>query len=929
MQLQRITSTTLITLLTAATTSFAPNFLALFPTSLALAQTPTDIKPEMPIGIDINDVDGLRRIGIPEDGIEQLQQMNRDFERGISEFERKREEEREEEQRQLLQQDIEQSIKIDHLYDLEAKADELLQEATQQLKTSQFQAALKSWHKALAIYYEIDSSGTLWQIRGKRGYGDLGNKYWRIYYTLGVVYNRLGQYPNALVFFQQALGNQIGDKARKGAALNGIGEVYNSLGRYSDALKSHQQALVIAKEVSDIAREWTALKGLGAVYYSLGQYAQALKFYQQALDIQALDIFKQIDEAGKATTLTSIGAVYNSLGQSTQSLKFFEQALVIHKQVGNKAGEATTLTSIGEVYARPGQYAQALKFFEQALVIHKQVGNKAGEATTLNNIGATYSSLRQYPQALNFFQPALDIRKQVGDKAGKATTLTSIGEVYNNLGRYLDAERTLIAAIAVLESMRPALTDADKVSIFETQADTYRLLQQALIAQKKTDKALEVAERSRARAFVELLAPRVSFDRTIQANIAPPTFEQIRQIAKTQRATLVEYSITYNTSKVQGKGKWYPELYIWVVKSTGEVAFCKVDLNVDTNLAAVAEEARIAAATGRNRAAEQQEAVLSNLVRDTRDSISQESSNTAANFAAAGEATSTPRSKNQHLQQLHELLIQPIADLLPTDPEGRVIFIPQGPLFLVPFPALQDASGKYLIEKHTILTAPAIKVLELNRQQWLRALGKDMLVVGNPTMPSIPQAIGEPPQKLAPLPGAEQEAIEISSLLNTKAITGSQATETAIKQQMPRAGIIHLATHGLLDDFTGGGVPGAIALAPSGKDNGLLTANEILDLKLNAELVVLSACDTGRGRITGDGVIGLSRSLISAGVPSVVVSLWKVPDEPTASLMREFYRQWQRHRNKAAALRQAMLTTMKQHPKPRDWAAFTLIGEAR
>jgi CHAT domain-containing protein len=85
---------------------------------------------------------------------------------------------------------------------------------------------------------------------------------------------------------------------------------------------------------------------------------------------------------------------------------------------------------------------------------------------------------------------------------------------------------------------------------------------------------------------------------------------------------------------------------------------------------------------------------------------------------------------------------------------------------------------------------------------------------------------------------------------------------------MQKAKIIHLATHGLLDDFKGQGVPGAIALAPSGNDKGLLTSSEIFDLKLNAELVVLSACDTGRGTITGDGVIGLSRSLITAGVPS-------------------------------------------------------------
>ena len=109
----------------------------------------------------------------------------------------------------------------------------------------------------------------------------------------------------------------------------------------------------------------------------------------------------------------------------------------------------------------------------------------------------------------------------------------------------------------------------------------------------------------------------------------------------------------------------------------------------------------------------------------------------------------------------------------------------------------------------------------------------------------------------------------------------------------------------------------------------LLTAEEILKQKLNAELVVLSACDTARGRITGDGVIGLSRSLFIAGTPSVIVSLWSVPDAPTAELMTEFYRQLKQTGDKAQSLRQAMLKLKEQYPNtPKKWAAFTLIGEA-
>jgi CHAT domain-containing protein len=226
---------------------------------------------------------------------------------------------------------------------------------------------------------------------------------------------------------------------------------------------------------------------------------------------------------------------------------------------------------------------------------------------------------------------------------------------------------------------------------------------------------------------------------------------------------------------------------------------------------------------------------------------------------------------SKDLQKLHEILIDPIADLLPTDPNERVIFIPQNELFLVPFPALKDAQGKYLIEKHTILTAPSIQVLGLTHErakEVKRASVQNALVVGNPDMPSVAPKIGEEAQPLSKLPGAEKEAEAITPLLKennlkTKLLKDKQATKAAVLELLPQAKIIHLATHGLFDNIQG--LQSAIALAPSGKDNGLLTAEEILNLKLNADLVVLSACNTGRGRITGDGVIAV-RSLIFEGM---------------------------------------------------------------
>ena len=247
----------------------------------------------------------------------------------------------------------------------------------------------------------------------------------------------------------------------------------------------------------------------------------------------------------------------------------------------------------------------------------------------------------------------------------------------------------------------------------------------------------------------------------------------------------------------------------------------------------------------------------------------------------------------------------------------RSTLFPYTTLFRSAFPALQDSAGTHLIEKHTMSIAPAIEVLGKTRQLAERRLDNDsILIVGNPTMPA----------GLTPLAGAQDEGEQIADLWSTVMLTANEATETRIISEMPDARVIHLATHGIFDDRAG--LSSAIALAPSGEDDGWLTAAEILDLSLNADLVALSACSTGLGRIPGDGVIGLSRSLMVSGVPSVLVSLWNVNDRATTELMVEVYKAWQSDElTKAQALRQAMLAVKEQYPSPYYWAAFALIGE--
>jgi CHAT domain-containing protein len=395
-----------------------------------------------------------------------------------------------------------------------------------------------------------------------------------------------------------------------------------------------------------------------------------------------------------------------------------------------------------------------------------------------------------------------------------------------------------------------------------------------------------------------------------------PTLAEIQQIARDTNSTLVTYSQIFDQA-----------LYIWIVQPSGEIAFRSVEFEGSGDAGLAINP--IADIDGPVYRSAPDESELGQLVANSRASIVIESTNT----------------RPEQLRELYTLLIAPITHLLPTDPKAKVVFLPQGNLFLVPFAALQDADGTYLIEKHTILTAPSIQVYGLANEAASATAGANgrspfsaanALIVGNPTMPKVwsPNVSGDFAEtQLTDLPGAKAEAEAIGGFLNITPLIGPQATEAQVKQLLPSARLIHLATHGLLDygDPRAYGrldVPGAIALTPDSTEDGLLTSAEILEMDLQAELAVLSACDTGRGRITGDGVVGLSRALITAGVPSVVVSLWAVPDAPTAELMTEFYRQLDQGQDKAQALRQAMLNTMQQHPSPRNWAAFTLIGAA-
>ncbi len=718
--------------------------------------------------------------------------------------------------------------------------------------------------------------------------------------------------PTAIDYYEKslALARQLKKSGLEAEVLNGLSHCYEVVQDYQKAIEAGNQSLTIARQTKDALKEGLALAYLGKSYQAIGNLPQAQQSTEQGLAI----LHRIQDHQWEVFALDRLARIYVASAQHQKAIEIQTQKIVIAQKYDIRLVERS-FNAIFVNVAKAKEFDYKKETRDSYIWQRKKLEERGFRLGELNlseanisdfsfyirdsfiGLGDAYAKAGDYPKALAFYQSALapDFDKGYRSSFMEVELLGKLGNTLMKMERLPEAETMVKLALKYGEEFRSGLsyskgntwTDNQRISLAEQKDRDFQQLQQILVQQNRRDEALVIAEEARARTFVELLAARIGGER-LGGNLPPaPDLKAIRQIAKIQNATLVQYSIVS------------PELlYIWVIKPTGEVSFHSTPLDPKQP--------------------------INTLVTNGRNDIGVRGRIEIVKVATS-EVTGSPRTNaqdNKNLARLYQLLIEPIATDLPTDPTQRVIFLPQGPLFLVPFAALPNRQGQYLIERHTISTAPSIQTLELTRSKakQLKPSGR-AVVVGDPTMPVFGAS------QLAALSGARKEAIAIGNVLNISPLLGPQATKSAVLQQMQNASLIHLATHGLLDKVRGD-MPGAIALAPSGQDNGLLSASEIFDLKLNANLVVLSACDSGRGNITGDGVVGLSRSLIAAGVPSVVVSLWAVNDSSTSALMSEFYRNLKTKPDKAQALRSAMLTTMKRYPNPNDWAAFTLVGES-
>ena len=813
---------------------------------------------------------------------------------------------------------------------LPTEAEALFQQGLEHYQAQRFTEAIQAWQRALPLYegapHGADRAAVLT--------------------GLAAAHLALGEYRLAADAAQQAatLAQAVGNAELEAQALGNLGIAYRELGHYEPMLEAYQRALVLVQRQGDRPDEAHLLELLGNGYEALGDYPQAQVAYQQSLTLANA----AGDNAGASSVLGNLGALYSTLGDAEGAIATYRASLALAQATDNQPLIGYVLHNLGAAYYVQNDLETALGYYQQSLALAQAIPDPQLEAQALGSLGLVYADQGDVEGAIAALRQSLAIARALENPQMIGLAQNNLGHTLFDAGRLTEAETELRQAIQSLESLRPGLADAYNVSLFDTHVLTYNLLQQILVAQGNTDEALEVAEQGRARAFAELLAGRQpALPGHLSA--APPTLAQIRAVARTQNATLVAYSLVPEDNfKVQGRQRGKAAaLFIWVVAPTGEITFRQQTLapllDPDQSLVDLVKVVREGLGS---RGQPSAPLAVGDFVRRTHEPVSwvpyrveQVNPDGAVilshpEFAVPGPVPAAelyrvePISQRDRWQQLYDILIVPIADLLPDNPEARVILIPQDQLFLVPFAALKDPQGHPLIERHTVLVAPSIQVLELVHQYRPAPATTETLaalVVGNPS----PMPAG-----LLPLPYAEQEAQQIAQILHVDPLIGTEATITLVETQLSNADVVHFATHGLFNETDP--LQGAIALAPDPllssplgpRHDGFLTAEAILGLSLRARLVVLSACDTGRGQITGDGVIGLSRALMAAGVPRVLVSLWPVPDDATASLMVEFYRAQDQGLDYAAALRHAMLITQQSHPDPLDWAAFTLIGTA-
>jgi len=780
--------------------------------------------------------------------------------------------------------------------------------------------------------------------------------------NLGLVHYHLGDFVQASESLRKglAMSESIGYKDGIGSTLIGLGNLFFLQGNYVQALASLQKSLEIFQDLGDKDGLLRALGNTGNVHLAQGNDAQALEYYQKVKRMcEDLD-----DKDGIATSLENIGVVYDLQGNYVQALNSLQKSLTLQEAVGDKEGIASVLKEIGDVYYEQGNYAQSLDYLQRSLSMRETIKNEAGIAAALASIASVHEKQGYPAEALDFAERAAALARRVGGTETLRSVRITAGTAYRRLNQPVQARLAFEEAISLSEALRTQVAggEQEQQRFFESKVSPYHAMVDLLIAQDKRAEALTFAERAKARVLLATL-------QTGRVNITKAMTSQEQQQERGLNGQLVSLNAQIYREAI---GPQAERAHLTELKA--QLKKARLDFEaLQSNIYAAHPELRVH--RGETRALNLEEA--KDLLRDAQGvlleyvvteevtylfAVTEKQNQPEVEvhvFALPVKQTDLAKQVEAFRQQLagrdldfrvsahklYDLLLKPAESLLRG--KSSLVIVPDDKLWELPFQALLAEDDRYLIESSAVSYAPSLTVLremkaQRNRRQAEAAATSGLLALGNP-------AIGQETiqharlvlrdEKLEPLPEAEQEVRALGLLYGTqhsKVYVGREAREDRVKTKAGQAGILHFATHGTLNNASPMYSHLVLAQGDTNED-GLLEAWELMQLDLKADLAVLSACETARGRFgAGEGMIGLTWALFVAGVPTTVVSQWQVESASTRDLMLHFHRALQARasatpasQTKAEALRQAALKLMKnpETSHPFYWAGFVLVGD--
>jgi CHAT domain-containing protein/tetratricopeptide (TPR) repeat protein len=699
-----------------------------------------------------------------------------------------------------------------------------------------------------------------------------------------------------------ALARAAGDREFEGLFLHESSDLDFAQGRFASASVKLEEA-VRAYEQAGARRELgRALNSLSRIERTHGQVERAFEVSSRALAVQE----ELGDLAGALQSLDQMADARSELGAHAEALALYERALAIAQKTGSPDLVATMQGRLSRTYLRMGQPARAVELLEG--VVARGVAPETGPVW-YGQLSRAYLGVGRPAEGLAAADKALELARTSGVVDRILPALHVRASALQGLGRTEEALAAAREEIAGLERLRVELVADDfmKRGFADQHQAVFELTIELLSDQGRHRDALETAEQARARAFLDLLATRDA-----GAAVAAPAASADEVVATARRlgSTLLSYFVGDDA------------LFIWVVSGEGTV-----------------HGERVAASADR----------VWGLVRETRSALRDAGARRPRGDDDGAELVTRGGGRllmggggARAWRQLHDLLIAPVRARLPRAPGSRLTIVPHGPLFLLSFAALRDAQGRYLVEDHALHYAPSAAVLQMTARRSRTGVPGPRIFMADPA--AFPEEAGRP---LPPLPGTRREVTASAQRLkggDNVVLTGADATEANVRRLAQGAGLLHFATHGIVRDERPLESFLALNRGPAGADDGRLTVQDIYGLDLQASLVVLSACRTGLGQLSSDGIVGLTRAFFYAGAPSVVATLWDVPDEPTYRLVSAFYSGLAAVPDKARALREAQLSmlralrageikvptaaapvTLPEHPVL--WAGFVLVGE--